>query len=178
MIDTAMARLNEGTIVIYALSVLFYFIDFLQHNRKAGKMAFWLLSIVWTLQTVYLAYFMWVTGRFPVLNVTEALYFYAWVLVTLSLVLTKLLRVDFIVFFTNVIGFSMIAIHTFSPTEQQSAAFSGQLVSELLVIHITMAILSYGAFSLSFVFCAIYVSISSAEKEKVGKMAVENRRFI
>ncbi|PWG67445.1 cytochrome C assembly protein, partial [Enterobacter mori] len=77
-------------------------------------MAFWLLSIVWTLQTVYLAYFMWVTGRFPVLIVTEALYFYAWVLVTLSLVLTKLLRVDFIVFFTNVIGFSMIAIHTFS----------------------------------------------------------------
>lgn len=40
MIDTAMARLNEGTIVIYALSVLFYFIDFLQHNRKAGKMVF------------------------------------------------------------------------------------------------------------------------------------------
>ncbi|MDI6591296.1 cytochrome c biogenesis protein CcsA, partial [Bacillus subtilis] len=71
------------------------------------------------------------------------------------LVLTKLLRVDFIVFFTNVIGFSIIAIHTFSPTEQQSAAFSGQLVSELLVIHITMAILSYGAFSLSFVFSVL-----------------------
>lgn len=170
MIDTAMARLNEGTIVIYALSVLFYFIDFLQHNRKAGKMAFWLLSIVWTLQTVYLAYFMWVTGRFPVLNVTEALYFYAWVLVTLSLVLTKLLRVDFIVFFTNVIGFSMIAIHTFSPTEQQSAAFSGQLVSELLVIHITMAILSYGAFSLSFVFSVLYMfQYHLLKKKKWGK---------
>lgn len=54
----------------------------------------------------------------------------------------------------------MIAIHTFSPTEQQSAAFSGQLVSELLVIHITMAILSYGAFSLSFVFlCYICFNI-------------------
>ena len=86
-------------------------------------MAFWLLSIVWTLQTVYLSYFMWQTGRFPVLNITEALYFYAWVLVTLSLVVTQILRVDFIVFFTNVIGFSMIAIHTFSPTDQHSAAF-------------------------------------------------------
>lgn len=179
MIDTAMARLNEGTIVIYALSVLFYFIDFLQHNRKAGKMAFWLLSIVWTLQTVYLAYFMWVTGRFPVLNVTEALYFYAWVLVTLSLVLTKLLRVDFIVFFTNVIGFSMIAIHTFSPTEQQSAAFSGQLVSEPFGDSYYNGDSFIRRFFPFFrFFCAIYVSISSAEKEKVGKMAVENRRFI
>ncbi|MCY9448570.1 cytochrome C assembly protein, partial [Bacillus haynesii] len=91
MTDTLLARLNEVTIVLYALTVLFYFIDFLQHNRKAGKAAFWLLSIVWILQTVYLFYFMQYTDQFPVLNNAQGLYFYAWVLVTLSLVLTKLL---------------------------------------------------------------------------------------
>lgn len=64
----------------------------------------------------------------------------------------------------------MIAIHTFSPTEQQSAAFSGQLVSELLVIHITMAILSYGAFSLSFVFSVLYMfQYHLLKKKKWGK---------
>ncbi|MDR0126681.1 MULTISPECIES: cytochrome c biogenesis protein [Bacillus] len=170
MMESIVARLNEATILIYALSVLFYFIDFLQHNRKAGKMAFWLLSIVWLLQTVYMFYIMMETDRFPVLNVAEGLYFYTWVLVTLSLVLTKVLRVEFIVFFTNVIGFSMMAIHTFTPSDLHSAELAGKLTSELLVIHITMAILSYGAFSLSFAFSLLYLfQYRLLKKKKWGK---------
>ena len=54
---------------------------------------------------VFLFFYMIKTGRFPVLTIFEGLYFYAWVLVTFSLVINRLLRVDFIVFFTNVIGF-------------------------------------------------------------------------
>ncbi|MER3126086.1 cytochrome c biogenesis protein [Bacillus pumilus] len=170
MMESIVARLNEATILIYALSVLFYFIDFLQHNRKAGKIAFWLLSIVWLLQTVYMFYIMMETDRFPVLNVAEGLYFYTWVLVTLSLVLTKVLRVEFIVFFTNVIGFSMMAIHTFTPSDLHSAELTGKLTSELLVIHITMAILSYGAFSLSFAFSLLYLfQYRLLKKKKWGK---------
>ncbi|MCW1835964.1 cytochrome c biogenesis protein [Bacillus xiamenensis] len=170
MMESIVARLGEATTLIYALSVLFYFIDFLQHNRKAGKMAFWLLSIVWLLQTVYMFYIMMETDRFPVLNVAEGLYFYTWVLVTLSLVLTKVLRVEFIVFFTNVIGFSMMAIHTFTPSNLHSAELTGRLTSELLVIHITMAILSYGAFSLSFAFSLLYLfQYRLLKKKKWGK---------
>ena len=170
MMESIVARLGEATILIYALSVLFYFIDFLQHNRKAGKMAFWFLSIVWLLQTVYMFYIMMETDRFPVLNVAEGLYFYTWVLVTLSLVLTKVLRVEFIVFFTNVIGFSMMAIHTFTPSDLHSAELTGKLTSELLVIHITMAILSYGAFSLSFAFSLLYLfQYRLLKKKKWGK---------
>ncbi|MBU8655314.1 cytochrome c biogenesis protein [Bacillus pumilus] len=170
MLESIVARLNETTTLIYALSVLFYFIDFLQHNRKAGKIAFWLLSIVWLLQTVYMFYIMMETDRFPVLNVAEGLYFYTWVLVTLSLVLTKVLRVEFIVFFTNVIGFSLMAIHTFTPSDLHSAELTGKLTSELLVIHITMAILSYGAFSLSFAFSLLYLfQYRLLKKKKWGK---------
>ncbi|MFC0164892.1 MULTISPECIES: cytochrome C assembly family protein [Bacillus] len=166
----SMARFNEVTIIIYALCVLLYFIDFLQNNRKAKKAAFWLLAIVWVLQVFYLAWVMMETGRFPILNISEGLYFYAWVLVTLSLLLTQLLKIEFIVFFTNVIGFSMMALHTFTPSEQQSAAVSGQLASELLFIHITMAILSYGAFSLSFAFSLLYlIQYNLLKKKKWGK---------
>jgi HemX protein len=97
------------------------------------------------------------TGRFPVLTIFEGLYFYAWVLVTLSLVINRLLRVDFIVFFTNILGFGIMAIHTFAPIQSDSAVMAQQLISELLLIHIMMAILSYGAFSLSFVFSLLYL---------------------
>jgi HemX protein len=137
--------------------VLLYFFDFLHHNRKANRFAFWLLAFVWVLQTVFLGIYMYKTGRFPVLTIFEGLYFYAWILVTLSIAINHLLRVDFIVFFTNILGFTVMAIHTFVPMQYDSQIMAKQLVSELLLIHITMAILSYAAFSLSFVFSTLYL---------------------
>ncbi|PLR68314.1 cytochrome C assembly family protein [Bacillus sp. UMB0893] len=170
MPEMSLTRINELIIIIYALSVLFFFIDFIHNNRKANKVAFWLLSIVWLLQTIFLFYQMFTTGRFPILNISEGLYFYSWVLVTLSVVLNRFLRVDFIIFFTNVLGFIMLSIHTFAPSQYESAAVSGQLISELLFIHITMAILSYGAFTLSFVFSLLYlIQYNLLKKKKWGK---------
>ncbi len=157
MFDTLLTRLHELTVVLYAFSVLLYFFDYIHHNRKANRIAFWLLAFVWSLQTVFLFFYMMKTGRFPVLTIFEGLYFYAWVLVTLSIVINHLLKVDFIVFFTNILGFTVMAIHTFAPMQYHSHIMAKQLVSELLLIHITMAILSYGAFSLSFVFSALYL---------------------
>ncbi len=166
MYETAMTRLHELMIVLYALSILLYFIDFLNKNRKANQYAFWLLAIVWVLQTIFLIMYMIRTGRFPVLTIFEGLYFYAWVLVTLSLTINRVLRVDFTVFFTNILGFIIMAIHTFAPVQIESKAMAEQLVSELLFIHITMAILSYGAFSLSFVFSSLYLFQHKLLKEK------------
>lgn len=157
MFNVFMTRLHELTVVLYAFSVLLYFFDFLHHNRKANRFAFWLLSFVWILQTIFLGFYVIKTGRFPVLTIFEGLYFYAWILVTLSIGINHLLRVDFIVFFTNILGFTVMAIHTFAPVQYESQIMAKQLVSELLLIHITMAILSYGAFSLSFVFSTLYL---------------------
>jgi len=170
MVDMELTRIYELIVILYAVSVLLYFIDFVQNNRKANSIAFWLLSIVWVLQTAFLILRMFETGRFPILTVSEGLYFYAWVLITLSLVINRLFRVDFMVFFTNVIGFLIMAIHTFAPLETYTAVQSERLVSELLIIHITMAILSYGAFSVSFVFSALYlVQYNLLKKKKWGK---------
>lgn len=168
--ELIMTRLHEVTVLIYAASVLLYFIDFLHNNQKANKGAFWLLAIVWLLQTIFLFLYMLQTGRFPVLTIFEGLYFYAWVLITFSLIINKLLPVDFTVFFTNVLGFIVMAIHTFAPLHIQSKVLAQQLVSELLMIHITLAILSYGALSLSFVFSLLYlIQYDLLKRKKWGK---------
>lgn len=170
MFDFHMTRLHELTVVLYAFSVLLYFFDFIHHNRKANRIAFWLLAFVWVLQTIFLTSYMLKTGRFPALTIFEGLYFYAWVLVTLSLGINRLLKVDFIVFFTNILGFIVIAIHTFAPIKYDSHVISNQLMSELLLIHITMAILSYGAFSLSFVLSLLYlIQYDLLKRKKWGK---------
>lgn len=170
MSELNLTRLHELTVILYALSVLLYFIDFLQNNRKANKTAFWLLAFVWGFQTFFLVFKLIETGRLPVLTMFEGLYFYAWVLITFSLILNKLLRMDFIIFFTNVLGFFIMALHTFAPGQHGSPELAGQLVSELLMIHITMAIVSYGAFSLSFVFSVVYlIQYNLLKKKKWGK---------
>ncbi|HEY2421065.1 MAG TPA: cytochrome c biogenesis protein [Neobacillus sp.] len=170
MSDIFMTRLHELTVVLYAFSVLLYFFDFLNHNRKANRIAFWLLAFVWVFQTAFLFFYMVKTGRFPVLTVLEGLYFYSWLLVTLSVVINHVLRVDFIVFFTNILGFVVMVIHTFAPVQYASHLMGKQLVSELLLIHITMAILSYAAFSFSFVFSLLYLlQYNLLKRKKWGK---------
>ena len=162
--------LYDLTIVLYALSVLGYFIDFLQNNRKVNQIAFWLLSIVWALQTMFLISQMMVMDRFPILTIFEGLYFYAWVLVTLSLVINRIFKVDFFVFFTNVIGFIIMTLHLFAPVQYKSSVLAEKLVSELLVIHVTIAIISYGAFTLSFIFSLMYtLQYEMLKKKKWGK---------
>lgn len=170
MLEMNLTRLYELSVLLYALSVSLYFIDFLHHNRKANRIAFWLLSIVWVFQTAFFLFRVVETKRFPILTMSEGLYFYAWVLITLSLAINRLLRVDFIVFFTNVLAFFILALHTFAPIRQPSEAAAEKLISELLMIHITMAILAYGAFSLSFVFSVLYmIQYHLLKQKKWGK---------
>ncbi|HET7628299.1 MAG TPA: cytochrome c biogenesis protein CcsA [Bacillales bacterium] len=148
--------LYEYTVILYALAVLGYFIDFLQNNRKVNRTAFWLLSIVWILQTVYFVEELLRIGEFPILTPSKGLFFYAWVLVTLSLVVNRLFRVDVFVFFVNVIGFMIMAVYLFAPSPRVSDVLTSHLMSGLLVIHVTIAFLAYGAFTLSFIFSAMY----------------------
>lgn len=167
MQEVYLTRLHELTIILYALSVLLYFFDFMHNNQKANRAAFWLLLFVWVLQTSFLSIYMMDTGRFPVLTIMEGLYFYSWVLVTFSLAINRLLKVDFIVFFTNVLGFIIMAIHTFAPVREKSAVLAQQVISELLLIHITAAFLAYGAFSLSFIFSVLYCIQYDLLKKKI-----------
>ncbi|NEU29802.1 cytochrome c biogenesis protein CcsA [bacterium LRH843] len=155
------------TIILYSLSVLGYFIDFLQHNRKVNRMAFWLLSIVWILQTTFFIIRTLELERVPVLTPFEGLFFYAWLVVTLSLAINWYFHVDFLVFFTNVIGFSMMAFSLFTPSGDVPDSLSMLLVSELLVIHISMILLSYSAFTLSFACQVMYVLQHQMLKRKV-----------
>ncbi|WP_273850961.1 cytochrome C assembly family protein [Guptibacillus spartinae] len=167
--------LYDITILLYALSVLGYFIDFLQNNRKVNQFAFWLLSIVWVLQSAFLITQIIEIGGFPILTPFEGLFFYAWVIVSLSLLINWFFRVDFFVFFANVLGFSIMAINLFATREQASSLLTEQLMSELSIIHITMAFLSYGAFSLSFIFSIMYLIVYHMLKGK--KWSKRLRRF-
>lgn len=166
MADITMTRLHEAMVILYAVSLVFYFIDYLYTQKKASRIAIGLLGIVWLLQTVFLVMYMIETQRFPILTVFEGIYFYAWLLVSLSLVLRIFYRSDFAVFLINIIGFLFMTFHTFAPAQIEQSPVGEALVSELLFIHITFAILSYAAFSLSFVFALLHIILYRLLKKK------------
>nr|WP_221434225.1 cytochrome c biogenesis protein CcsA [Geomicrobium halophilum] len=154
------------TIILYSLSVFAYFIDFLQNNRKANRAAFWLLSIVWMLQTIFLLIRTFQFERLPLLTPFEGLIFYAWAMVTLSLMINFYFRVDFLVFFMNVVGFSLMAVSIFLPTGNLPSDLEEILTSELLLLHVTLIILSYAGFTLAFVCSVMYMLEHQMLKKK------------
>ncbi|MDE5052273.1 hypothetical protein NDK25_07630 [Niallia taxi] len=89
------------------------------------------------------------------LTIMEGLYFSTWALVSYSLLANRLLKIDYIVLFTNVLGFLIMAIHTFAPM-REGTEIAPQVISELLHIHITAASLASGGFSVSFIFSLLY----------------------
>ena len=165
MTDLMMTRLYEVMVVIYAVSLVFYFVDYLYKQPKIRRTAFWLISFVWLFQTLYLIFYVIEMKRFPILSLTEGVFFYAWLLVTLSIVLHCIVRVDLPVFFINVLGFIFVTIHSFVQTNA-SETVSETLISEMLFIHISFAIVAYAAFTLAFVFSTLYLIVYRVLKRK------------
>lgn len=148
--------LYDVTISLYALSICGYFIDFLDNNRRVKWAAFWLLSIVWVLQLVIFIYKGAITDEFPVVTTTGGLFLLSWLIVTLSLVMNRLLKLDFIVFFSNLAGVMIMTVSLFKPSDQVALHLSDNMTSDLLIIHISMALIAYALFTLSFILSMMY----------------------
>lgn len=165
MTEMVMTRLYELMIILYGLCIVLYFTDYLYKNIKFRRAAFWFVSIVWVLQTLFIVLFIIETKRFPILSLYEGVFFYAWLLTTLSIVLHCIVRVDLPVFFINVLSFVFMTIHLFAP-ETNDQIVGDSLVSEMLLIHISFAIVSYAAFSVAFVFSLLYLILYRILKQK------------
>lgn len=153
-------------IILYTLSVLLYFIDFLQHNRKVNQIAFWLLSIVWILQTTLLIQHILNQHTLPLFSRFDTLFFYGWLLITISLVINWLYRMQIVLFFINIIAFTVLSLSLFVAGNEVPAEMAQQLTSEWLIIHITMAYISYAAFTISFTLAVLYLIQHALLKRK------------
>ena len=158
--------LYDAILYIYALSLLFYFSDVAAANRSAKRMGTGLLAFVWLLETVFIVY-RFASGRHtPVLTLFETLFFYAWLLVTISFTLNWFLRIDLIVFLVNVAGFAILALNFFSDPDAVPLSDQWEARDELLFIHVTLAIASYAAFLIAAIFSGMYLFLHGQLKGK------------
>ncbi|MGJ9457116.1 cytochrome C assembly family protein [Oceanobacillus sp. CF4.6] len=163
-----MKWLYEISLVIYGFSLIGYFIDFIHNNRKANRFAFWLLSMVLIIQTAFFFFEVFIEKNFPVATVVDSLLLYSWVLIIFSLIINKLFPVRFIVFFINVFGFFILLMYVTASAANRFPNEAIQFVNEILVSHITLAIISYGFFTIAFLFSVMYLVQYHLLKKKKG----------
>ncbi|MDB5084414.1 MAG: hypothetical protein JWN30_1300 [Bacilli bacterium] len=156
--------LYDSMTFLYAIVVLLYFIDFLAPNRKINRFAFAMLGVVWVMQTIFFIFRTRELNYVPMLTHFETLIFFSWILITFSLVINFFYKMDLFTFFTNVLGFAAVAFDTF--THKGASSLGGVKQPDLLVIHISMAALSYAAFAVSAIFAIMYLIQEKLLKEK------------
>ena len=166
MQDIIAVRLHEVVLIIYMICLGCYFYDFIQKNNKVRKLGYYALGIVWIFQTIFLCMYIITTKQFPILTLFEGFYFYTWMIITVSLVLNYFKSTDLTVFIINLIGFVFLTIHTFRPEQYDAENTAANMMNELLLIHISLAILSYVIFALSTSHAILYLLQRKNLKEK------------
>ncbi|MBJ6362910.1 inner membrane protein YpjD [Paenibacillus sp. GCM10012307] len=167
--------LYDIMIYVYALSLLFYFSDVADASRRAKRIGTGLLIFVWLLQTGYLIFKLLLHIHSDVFTLFEYLFFFSWMLVTSSLVMSRFFRIEYLVFFINVIGFVVLVLNLISRPESFIPLATHDLALTLLYLHISLVICAYAVFTISAIFCCMYLFLHSRLKRK--KWSVSVRRL-
>lgn len=158
----------EIILILYSLSLIGYFIDFIKTSPRVNKLSFYLLCLVWLIQTVILYNQAFIEKKFPISTLNDGLFFYAWIILLFSLLINYFFQIHFIVFFTNVFSFFILLLSLSLSAKTVLHEQGGIFVHEILVTHITLALISYGFFTLSFIFALMYLVQDYFLKEKKG----------
>jgi len=155
----------HGLLVLYALSLLFYFSDFVSANRKMKRIGTGLLVFVWALQTGWLIHRLLQLDAPSGLTRFETLFFFVWLLVAISLAASRLVRIEPFVFAVNVVGFSVLAaVAAEGPDEAPLRLWdAGQY---LLLVHISLALAAYALFTAGAILSLMYLLLHRQLKSR------------
>ncbi|HDH1905897.1 TPA: cytochrome c biogenesis protein CcsA [Staphylococcus aureus] len=166
MQENPFIRFNEIILLIYLISIICYFYDFVQKSHKIRSLGIYLLGIVWVLQTISLSIFIIQTRHIPLGSISDVFYTLSWLIISISLILNLIKVLNFSVFFLNLIGLTLLGMNTFQPTHYTNKVQKIAVVDELLLVHIGLAVLSYVFFALAFVNALLYIMQYRNLKEK------------
>ncbi|MFC7440813.1 cytochrome C assembly family protein [Laceyella putida] len=150
-------------VYVYAVSLVFSFADLLRPNKQVERMSLLLLSGVWVLQTIVLV--VQRLALFPISASFDALSIYSWVLISFTLVMHFVYRMAILFFIANSLSFIMLALHLFF-VRSSSPVIEKLLLSELVFLHVTLAMMAYAAFSLASIGSSLYLVNNYLLKQK------------
>lgn len=166
MNELLLMRLHEAILILYMISIACYFFDFVEKSRRLKRYGYLLLLSVFLLQSTSIILFIFIVGRIPIETINEGFYFFTWLIILISLILSKVIRTEFFIFLMNLIGFVFMMIHTFQPLDFSTGTTVSHMMNELLWIHVTLAIVSYVMFLIAALHAVLYLTQMHQLKQK------------
>ncbi|MGA8943165.1 MAG: cytochrome c biogenesis protein CcsA [Thermoactinomyces sp.] len=152
-------------IYLYAISLLFSVAGLLQQNRIAERISYSFLGMVWLIQAFvfFLVVFDWWPEALSFQ--LDALFIYSWIIISFTLVMRFFYRMPIYYLIANLMGFIALGLNLFF-VRHKSPAFEHLLLTELVFIHVTMAMMAYVAYSLASISGGLYLINNHLLKEK------------
>lgn len=159
------SHLYELFIVLYALSLTFFFFDFIHPWRKSALMGWWTLVGAFMLLTGVLLYEWWQERTFFYLLILQTRLVYMWLLMFFSIVLNTLYQMDFFLFLMNLFGFVIVTSHTFPLLEHSlNSVWAAQ--KRLFFLHVSFALVAEVLFLIAGVLGVMFVIGDALLKSK------------
>ncbi|WP_036652169.1 cytochrome C assembly family protein [Paenibacillus pini] len=156
----------DAGIYIYALSLLFFISDCIRRNSSAKRMGTGLLVVVGVLQASVLVVRAWQESALPIFTPFDFLLLFAFSIVAASVIISYLQRVDFAVLLLTMIGFSVLVLNRLWFTAGNNPLYHWKAVHGLLILHITLANLSFAVLTIAAVFAVMYLFLHHRLKGK------------
>ncbi|BFH61086.1 MULTISPECIES: cytochrome c biogenesis protein CcsA [Paenibacillus] len=156
----------DAGIYIYALSLLFFISDCIRRNRGAKRMGTGLLAVVGMLQAGALIIRALEESALPIFTPFDFLLLLSFSLVVASLIIHLLQRAEFAVLLLSIIGFCIQVLNRLRFSPGNNPLKHWETVHGLLVLHITLANLSFVIFTVATVFSAMYLFLHRKLKGK------------
>lgn len=153
-------------ICIYALSLLFYISDCVKRNRASKRIGTGFLVVAALFQFGALGIRVAETGTIPVFTSFDFLLLSSFSVTVTSIAIIFTKRAEFAAMLMNMIGFSVMLLNRLLLTAGYNPLESWQTVHGLLILHISLASLSFTALTVGAVFAGMYMFLHRKLKHK------------
>ena len=159
--------LFTAVMVLYLASMVLYFIFFAMKNEKAARIAGWVITVAFVLHTAALLVRGIGAGRLPLTNQYEFATSFAWGICLCFLVFVKKYHFQALGTFVTPVIFLLIGYAAMQRREVRE--LMPALRSNWLGIHVSTAIISYGAFGVSFAVSSMFLLKQGRENHDFWK---------
>lgn len=159
-------QIYDAALILYALSLLFVFLDCLRRSPGGKRLGTGLLVVVGLLQLAGLGIRYYQAGGLPLFTLYDFLFWFSFSIVAVSLAVAFTRGAEFTILLLSVAGFSAFLLNRFWLSAGEHTLQSWSAVHGWLAAHIILANLSFAALTLGTVFAIMYLFLHTRLKGK------------
>lgn len=159
-------EIYDAALIVYALSLLFYFSDCLHRNPGGKRLGTGLLVVTGLLQSAGLGIRFVQEKGLPIFTPYDFLFWFAFLIVAVSLGVAFTKGSEFTILLLSVVGFSAFVLNRLWLNAGEHGLQSWSAVHGWVAVHVFLANFSFAALTLGAVFSLLYLFLHGRLKNK------------